>query len=383
MEPIIETGLPIDVGLTEATLEAVVPEAGSWEIKEYGIRYGEEADLKESLKVGTTPPVSSFQATLTGLYAGQTYFYQAYVKTANPNAECLLGDIQEFTTLSPEIHKVTPSEFVFPGDTVLVEGIFFSDATKANISLEKYEPYLLKDSDIIRHTHDSIEFVIPDLAHNERLKIRYEQKDANFFATAEYDRLIFPEPTIIAVNPSVVYDTQTVITLDVGHLNPRSSKNKIAIGGYPGFPVRDVAITTNQIKFRLSKIPSINGDQNCNTTILISNGGTALFTFENSLTYGIQYEVEDIDGNSLKTVAAQDTVVFKMAKNYNMSHAYCDFMFGEDKGDYIAERIDGDTKLFFVQAPTNLSSGKIQVRIVMKQACSAITNSDTEVEVAK
>lgn len=375
VEPVVETGLPVEVGFTKAEIEVIIPEMDSQEIVEYGIKYGEEMNLTECLSFETTPPTSAFRVSLTELYAGTTYFYQTYIKTLTNQIE---GEIKTLTTLSPEIHKVTPAEFVFPGDTVLVEGVFFKDIAKAVISIEKYEPYLLKGSDIIKHTSDSIVFIMPYL-QNERIGIEYRQKGGSSLYWVKYEGLIFPEPKITAVNPAIVYDTQTVITVDVKHLNPRDSANRIKIGDAFGNPAKIVDITTTQIKFTLSEFPY--RDENCDVDIFVSNGSRLLFTHKDVLGYGIKYEVEDTEGNSLKAISANDTVVFKMASSYSVSSSDCNFMFGNATGDYIAEKIDGDNELFYVKVPEDLPKGIVQVRMEMNQACSAITDSNTKVTI--
>lgn len=381
VDPVIETGNSTDVGLTEVTIEVFIPEVGSREILEYGVKYGEDIDQMKSLKVGTTPSDKSFKVKLTDLYAGTPYFYQAYIKLATTNGnDATTGRMAQFITRLPEIHKVTPSEFVFPGDTVLLEGLFFDDSSKAVVRVRNYEEFIVEGSDFIMHTRDSVKFIFPE-GGNEGVIIKYTQKNGTSNSAAEYRGLVFPFPLVTNVYPSIVYDTQTVITVEANYFNPHIYRNRIKTeGSNQSFKI----VGSNRSNALELTIPEDFFDDpeisSCKGKIIISNGGNYFTRSDFNITFGIRYEIESLNGSAIETVKSGDTIVFKVDKRRNLKPSLLKFVFSNLDGDYLEKRTTEEHDLFLVQVPKNLSLGKTQIEL--SSYCNpTTTDSNTEVEV--
>ena len=76
-EPIVETALATDVSAASATLSGSITDNGGIEITERGFVYG-TSDKNLNMRVQSSNETDEFSAEITGLVAGNTYYYKAY-----------------------------------------------------------------------------------------------------------------------------------------------------------------------------------------------------------------------------------------------------------------------------------------------------------------
>lgn len=103
------------VKASNVTLNGVLKDGGN--ISQYGFKWGISRSLNERVNLGRAIEAdTSFSATLNGLKAGHTYYYQAYALNSKGYG---LGDIKSFTV--PELVNSAPTlSIVNPADRLSV-----------------------------------------------------------------------------------------------------------------------------------------------------------------------------------------------------------------------------------------------------------------------
>lgn len=94
--PTVTTGESTSVDETTATLQGKIESDGNAAITEYGFMYGtDKSSLTQKEKAGTGNYRGKFSYELSGLKAGNTYYYKAYAQSGDA---VLYGDVLSFTT---------------------------------------------------------------------------------------------------------------------------------------------------------------------------------------------------------------------------------------------------------------------------------------------
>ena len=389
--PVIETKTATDIGLEMATITARIPEVGSRSVKEYGIVYATTHDgldahqsvegsrYEGKIKVGATPPDSSFSTQLTFLNYNTTYYYKVYMLLEDADDTYVYGDLESFTTSMPEITEVVPNK-ALPGDTIVLRGKFISDTTIMYISFTDTTGVELDDQhDIIQWSQDSIVVAVPLYRMIEKMNILYNRDAGDVDhvwqagkTLAQYEGFEIWRSTIVDFYPKVGVANETEVTMEVDYLNPLDERNKVYVNN------REAEITeikNNRITFLAPYVPA---SQTCQFNIQFYNG--ALTTESSSaFTYGVKYTVEDADGNSLDTLRAGELVVFKVFSNSGISGKSRQFMFGELTAEPHWWWAEQDGTQMGVYVPADIPLGRTEVRMQLNEDCATVTESNTSV----
>jgi len=109
-----------------ATVSAVLP-GEAVRVSAYGFEYGETADALNNSVKGNRPYGGVYNKLITGLEAGKTYYYRAYVKTAQG---MLYGETLSFTTLTQTEWSAQDAIFETPEERYMY---LFGDDTRCPV----------------------------------------------------------------------------------------------------------------------------------------------------------------------------------------------------------------------------------------------------------
>ena len=394
IQPTLTTGEATSVGLTVAKIKADIPDIGSQPIEEYGIVYSSHSypsANRESgadgeggkIILGSAPPDSTFYVELNDLKPGTQYHYTLYTLAKGSQNLYTYGHKRHFKTLLPRIDNVTPNT-AWPGDTVLLEGLFFSDTSHIRIRFKDTEGYY-KDAKnhIVASNEERILLVVPAWnTSTQAMDLIYEKTDVlidygsyHGSVSAVFSDFEIHRSEIIDFYPKIGVGSESTITIEVSNLNPSLDKNLVFVNNSQA---EVIEVTKDQIK---AIVPVNRSDSACSFPITIYNG--ALLTQSDStFTYGLRYTVEDEDGNQLSTIRSGDLVVFKIFNKGNLFRSR-KLLFGDVEGKSVWSWALDDGYLLGVQVPENLPLGKIQIQIMVEGGCLAITDSNTEIEVVE